>query len=76
MSSYTALFDANVLYPAPLRDLLLQLAITDTISFRQACMGGLHGSTGIGRELSRIQSVRKKAMSCSCSAAVNFKPNS
>jgi hypothetical protein len=29
MSSYTALFDANVLYPAPLRDLLLQLAVTD-----------------------------------------------
>lgn len=29
MSYYTALFDANVLYPAPLRDLLLQLAVTD-----------------------------------------------
>jgi len=29
MSSYTALLDANVLYPAPLRDLLLQLAVTD-----------------------------------------------
>ena len=26
---YTALFDANVLYPAPLRDILLQLAVTD-----------------------------------------------
>lgn len=25
MSSYTALLDANVLYPAPVRDLLLQL---------------------------------------------------
>ena len=25
MSNYTALLDANVLYPAPLRDLLLQL---------------------------------------------------
>jgi hypothetical protein len=28
MSNYTALLDANVLYPAPLRDLLLQLAVT------------------------------------------------
>ncbi len=29
MSHYTALFDANVLYPAPMRDILLQLAMTD-----------------------------------------------
>jgi hypothetical protein len=29
MSHYTALFDANVLYPAPMRDVLLQLAVTD-----------------------------------------------
>lgn len=29
MSQYTALLDANVLYPAPLRDLLLQLAVMD-----------------------------------------------
>jgi PIN domain len=29
MSSYTALLDANVLYPAPVRDILLQLAVTD-----------------------------------------------
>ena len=29
MSLYTALFDANVLYPAPMRDILLQLAVTD-----------------------------------------------
>ena len=28
-SNYTALYDACVLYPAPLRDLLLQLALTD-----------------------------------------------
>ena len=27
--TYTGLLDANVLYPAPLRDLLLQLAVTD-----------------------------------------------
>jgi len=26
---YTALFDANVLYPAPMRDILLQLTMTD-----------------------------------------------
>jgi len=29
MSSYTALLDANVLYPAPVRNPLLQLAVTD-----------------------------------------------
>jgi len=29
MSPCTALLDANVLYPAPMRDLLLQLAVTD-----------------------------------------------
>jgi hypothetical protein len=29
MSSYTALFDASVLYPATVRDILLQLAVTD-----------------------------------------------
>jgi predicted nucleic acid-binding protein len=29
MSQYTALLDANVLYPAPMRDLLLELAVTD-----------------------------------------------
>lgn len=34
MSRYTALLDANVLYPAPLRDLLLQLAVTDLFRAR------------------------------------------
>jgi hypothetical protein len=34
MSSYTALLDANVLYPAPVRDLLLQLAVTDVYKAR------------------------------------------
>ena len=29
MSAFTALLDANVLYPAPMRDILLQLAVTD-----------------------------------------------
>jgi predicted nucleic acid-binding protein len=29
MSHYTVLLDANVLYPAPLRDALMQLAVTD-----------------------------------------------
>ena len=29
MIRYTALLDANVLYPAPVRDLCLQLAVTD-----------------------------------------------
>jgi hypothetical protein len=34
MSSYTALLDANVRYPAPVRDLLLQLAVTDIYKAR------------------------------------------
>ena len=34
MSVYTVLLDANVLYPAPMRDLLLQLAITDIFRAR------------------------------------------
>ncbi len=34
MSSYAALLDSNVLYPAPLRDLLLQLAVTDIYKAR------------------------------------------
>lgn len=29
MTVYTALLDANVLYPAPMRDLLMQLAVMD-----------------------------------------------
>lgn len=34
MSSFVAVFDACVLYPAPLRDLLLRLAITDLFRAR------------------------------------------
>ncbi|MFD2252423.1 hypothetical protein FHS82_004110 [Pseudochelatococcus lubricantis] len=34
MSRYTALLDANVLHPAPLPDLLLQLAVTDLFKAR------------------------------------------
>ena len=41
MSSYTALLDANVLYPAPLRDLLMQLAITESV---QSQMDNGHSS--------------------------------
>ncbi|MDR4471007.1 MAG: hypothetical protein MRJ68_22390, partial [Nitrospira sp.] len=29
MATFTALYDACVLYPAPLRDLLMELALTD-----------------------------------------------
>lgn len=29
MSAYTVLLDANVLYPAPIRDILSQFAVTD-----------------------------------------------
>ena len=34
MSTFTALYDACVLYPAPLRDLLMRLAITDLFRAR------------------------------------------
>ncbi|MDV3001107.1 MAG: hypothetical protein N5P05_002713 [Chroococcopsis gigantea SAG 12.99] len=34
MSGYTALLDANILYPAPMRDLFLQLAVTDLFRAR------------------------------------------
>lgn len=40
MSHYTALLDANVLYPAPLRDLLLQLSVTDL--FRAKWTADIH----------------------------------
>ena len=40
MSPYTALLDANVLYPAPLRDLLLQLAVADL--FRAKWTADIH----------------------------------
>lgn len=40
MSNYTVLFDANVLYPAPMRDVLLQLALTDM--FRAKWTADIH----------------------------------
>ena len=40
MSNYAALLDANVLYPAPLRDLLLQLAVADL--FRAKWSADIH----------------------------------
>jgi len=40
VSQYTALLDANVLYPAPMRDLLLQLAVTDL--FRAKWTADIH----------------------------------
>ena len=40
MSQYTALLDANVLYPAPLRDLLMQLAVMDM--FRAKWTSDIH----------------------------------
>ena len=40
MSTYTALLDANVLYPAPLRDLLLQLSAADL--FRAKWTADIH----------------------------------
>ncbi len=35
MSRYTALLDANVLYPAPMRDLFMQLAVTDLFNAKR-----------------------------------------
>lgn len=40
MSSFVALFDACVFYPAPLRDLLMQLALTDL--FRAKWSSAIH----------------------------------
>jgi hypothetical protein len=40
MSQYTALLDANVLYPAPLHDLLMQLAVMDI--FRAKWTADIH----------------------------------
>lgn len=40
MIPYTALLDANVLYPAPIRDLLLQLAVSDV--FRAKWTADIH----------------------------------
>ena len=37
MATFTALYDACVLYPAPLRDLLMHLALTDTWQPRRPC---------------------------------------
>ena len=41
MSTFTAIFDACVLYPAPLRDLLIQLATTEL--FRARWTDEIHG---------------------------------
>ncbi len=38
MSGYTALYDACVLYPAPLRDLLMQLAVADLFRAKWTAM--------------------------------------
>jgi hypothetical protein len=40
MSSYTALLDASVLYPATIRDILMQLAVTDL--FRAKWTADIH----------------------------------
>lgn len=40
MSTYTALLDANVLYPAPIRDILMQLAVMDV--FRAKWTAEIH----------------------------------
>ena len=34
MANFTVIYDANVLYPAPLRDFLMRLALTDLFRAR------------------------------------------
>ena len=34
MANFTVVYDSNVLYPAPLRDLLMRLALTDLFRAR------------------------------------------
>ena len=34
MANFTVVYDANILYPAPLRDFLLRLALTDLFRAR------------------------------------------
>ena len=38
MATFTALYDACVLYPAPLRDLLMELALTDLFRAKWSSM--------------------------------------
>nr|WP_020467364.1 hypothetical protein [Singulisphaera acidiphila] len=38
MTTFTAVYDACALYPAPLRDLLMQLALTDLVRARWSDM--------------------------------------
>ena len=40
MSRYTALLDANILYPAPMRDLFMQLALTDLFNAKSSTGSG------------------------------------
>ena len=40
MSHYTAFFDANVIYPAPVRDILVELAVMDL--FRAKWSADIH----------------------------------
>jgi hypothetical protein len=40
MSRFTVLLDANVLYPVPVRDIFLQLAVAD--AFKAKCTADIH----------------------------------
>jgi hypothetical protein len=56
VSQFTALFDACVLYPAPLRDLLMHLAVTDL--FRAKWTDQIHDEWIVAASRGHMQSKR------------------
>ncbi len=67
MANFTAIYDACVLYPAPLRDLLMHLALTDL--FRAKWTDAIHDewirSVLENRpDLTREQLERTRALMC------------
>lgn len=77
MPVHTALLDASVLYPAPLRDFLMYLALTDLVRFQWTAqihqewieaVSRYAGATGLGRNGSKIARVRIHSIASRCSA--------
>ncbi len=70
MSHFTALFDACVFYPAPLRDLLMQLALTDL--FRARWSSAIHDewTAALARDRPDIPAERLQRMREKIDAAV------
>lgn len=61
MTSFTALYDACVLYPAPLRDLLMHLALTDL--YRARWTDRIHDEW-IGAVLDKRSDLRRDQLEC------------